>query len=302
VRFAVPDIDLQRAFLKDFGLIETGESEGAIYFRAAGPAPYCYVLTQGEPAFLGFGVWARDMEDLAAIASHDGAEIQASAAPGGGSFVRLVDPDGVEVDVVAGQDMAEPLAAEDPLPWNEGSKRLSRISTFRRSSTRPSTVQRLGHVVINVSDFRTSEKWYKDRFGVLTSDEVQPAPGVAIGAFMRADRGEEPTDHHMIVCFQTGGPAGFMHAAFEAAGVDDLMVGHDYLASKGHKANWGIGRHILGSQVFDYWSDPYGHEVEHWTDGDQLKASDGSGAAGMDVVLGVQWGMKMPNPPGAPGE
>ena len=33
---------------------------------------------------------------------------------------------------------------------------------------------------------------------------------------------------------------------------------------------------MLGSQIFDYWRDPWGHTVEHWTDGDLLDAGWGS--------------------------
>lgn len=300
VRFAVPDMAKQRAFLSDFGMTEVGEVDGTLYLRGAGDAHFCYALSQGDPAFLGLGVWAKDRGDLDAIAAHDGVTVEPLTSPGGGFRARLTDPDGFCVDVIAGQKMNAPDAAAAPLPWNEGSNRLSRLSSFRRTQAGPSNVQRLGHVVLAVSDFRSSEAWYKERFGLLTSDEVQPAPGIAIGAFMRADRGEAPTDHHMIVCFQSGAPAGYMHSAFEVAGVDDLMVGHDHLLAGGYTAQWGIGRHILGSQMFDYWLDPFGNEIEHWTDGDQLRASDGGGVAGMDVVLGVQWGMQMPSPPEMP--
>jgi len=32
------------------------------------------------------------------------------------------------------------------------------------------------------------------------------------------------------------------------------MMGHEYMRSQGsYKHIWGIGRHVLGSQVFDYW-------------------------------------------------
>jgi len=33
---------------------------------------------------------------------------------------------------------------------------------------------------------------------------------------------------------------------------------------------WGVGRHNLGAQVFDYWADPWRHVHEHWTDTDLL--------------------------------
>lgn len=31
---------------------------------------------------------------------------------------------------------------------------------------------------------------------------------------------------------------------------------------------WGVRRHLLGSQIFDYWYDPSGFTIEHYTDGD----------------------------------
>lgn len=72
------------------------------------------------------------------------------------------------------------------------------------------------------------------------------------------------------------------------------MAGHQHLKDKGRSHEWGVGRHILGSQIFDYWRDPWGHAVEHWTDGDRLSASWGSRTASLDELIGTQWG------PGAP--
>jgi hypothetical protein len=51
------------------------------------------------------------------------------------------------------------------------------------------------------------------------------------------------------------------------------MIGHDVLAAKGYEHFWGIGRHSLGSQVYDYWGDPWGRVHEHWADTDVLNAS-----------------------------
>jgi catechol-2,3-dioxygenase len=148
--------------------------------------------------------------------------------------------------------------------------------------------------VLGVSDFRNSERWYKQRFGLLTSDEIQPAPGIGVGAFLRADRGSEPSDHHTLFMIENPAGAGFMHAAFEVPDFDDLMMGHRHLARNERHHHWGVGRHVLGSQVFDYWRDPWGHEVEHWTDGDRHTADVPPGIASMEQLLGVQWGMDMP--------
>lgn len=61
----------------------------------------------------------------------------------------------------------------------------------------------------------------------------------------------------------------------------------------------------MGSQIFDYWKDPFGNELEHWTDGDLFTAADPprpanhAGAAGgaMGRAAPDVWG-KMAPPPG----
>jgi hypothetical protein len=45
---------------------------------------------------------------------------------------------------------------------------------------------------------------------------------------------------------------------------------------------WGIGRHLLGSQVYDYWADPWGRVHEHWADTDRLNACNGGNLASAD--------------------
>jgi hypothetical protein len=40
---------------------------------------------------------------------------------------------------------------------------------------------------------------------------------------------------------------------FEMHDFDTQVLGHDWLRSKGYANCWGVGRHIMGSQIFDYW-------------------------------------------------
>jgi hypothetical protein len=53
---------------------------------------------------------------------------------------------------------------------------------------------------------------------------------------------------------------------------------------------WGIGRHVLGSQVYDYWSDPWGRTHEHWADSDRLNVKNGSNLVPAEEALVSQWG------------
>jgi catechol 2,3-dioxygenase-like lactoylglutathione lyase family enzyme len=300
VRFRAPDLSVMSAFLLDFGMIALTSSPSRVAFRGHGTEPFVHMTDLGPPGFAGFGVRLSSRAELEALAAHDGVKIEPFDGPGGGEVVRLIDPDGFVVEAVAGQAMAAAIATPTGEPWNEDGA-YPRQSKPRRVAARPSHVQRLGHVVLGVTNFRRSEAWYKERFGLVTSDEIQPAPDVALGAFLRCDRGDQPCDHHTLFLLERGGaPAGFMHAAFEVAGLDDLMAGHDHLDAKGYSHQWGVGRHILGSQVFDYWRDPFGHEIEHWTDGDQFVTADGGGVASMGDLMGVQWGMPMPPLPDPP--
>jgi catechol 2,3-dioxygenase-like lactoylglutathione lyase family enzyme len=293
VRFRAPDLALMRAFLEDFGLTVTEADERRLVARSSGPAPVAHVTELGEPGFAGVAFRAERVEDLERIATVEGATVEPLDLPGGGMVVGLTDPDGHRVEVVAGQALAEPLAMCAPQPWNRAAAR-ERVRATKRIAPGAANVVRLGHVVLNVSDFRASERWYKDRFGFLTSDEVRVTPEFAFGAFMRCDRGETPTDHHTLFLAQSPRGPGFNHAAFEVADLDDLMRGHERLKAAGRHAEWGVGRHILGSQVFDYWRDPWGHTLEHWTDGDLFTAADGSNVAGLQDLLGVQWGPAAP--------
>jgi catechol 2,3-dioxygenase-like lactoylglutathione lyase family enzyme len=293
VRFRAPDLAQMRAFLDDFGLVVVEADDRRLVSRGQGKSPVAHIVELGEPGFAGVGFRAASLDDLRALAASERVAVQPFDAPGGGQCVRLTDPDGHQVEVVAGQMPAPPLPLPGREPWNSERAR-DRLRRTKRVAAGPSHVVRLGHVVLNVSDFRASEAWYKSRFGFITSDEIAFSPQFSVGAFMRCDRGEIPSDHHTLFLIQSPKGPGFNHAAFEVADLDDLMLGHQKLKDAGRHAEWGVGRHLLGSQVFDYWRDPWGHTLEHWTDGDLFTAADGSNTATLQDLLGVQWGPAAP--------
>lgn len=91
-----------------------------------------------------------------------------------------------------------------------------------------------------------------------------------VALFAHIDRGNDCVDHHTI--FLSTIPAGqkshVHHCSFEVHDFDTQKLGHEWLAKKGYKSVWGVGRHILGSQIFDYWWDTTGNMIEHYADGD----------------------------------
>jgi catechol 2,3-dioxygenase-like lactoylglutathione lyase family enzyme len=293
VGFRAPDLSKMRSFMEDFGAIVVRQDDQQLFMRGCGEAPFLHMTELGDPAFLMVGFRAGSLEDLDRLARQEGLQPLASDAPGGGMFIDLRDPDGHQVRVVAGQVDAQRIPFGDPAAWNFASAR-PRLSSAKRTEEGPAKIVRLGHCVLSVSDFRASEAWYKARFGFITSDEIEAAPGVAVGAFMRCDRGDIPTDHHTLFLLQAPTGPGFNHAAFEVRDIEDLLAGHARLLDQKRDLSWGVGRHYLGSQVFDYWRDPWGHTLEHWTDGDLFTAADGSNTATVAELVGVQWGPAFP--------
>jgi len=296
VRFAAPDLEKMAAFLADFGLSPVETRAGVLFAAGAGAAPFVHVTEPGAPRFVAIGLRATSVADLETLARSEGVPVEDLDAPGGGKCVTLTDPDGFRVEVVAGQAAKRAQAESVEQPRNDAAQKR-RLRQPVRLKPGPSHVQRLGHCVLSVSDFRRSEAWYKERFGFLTSDEFELAPGMSMGAFLRCDRGALPSDHHTLALMQTPAGPAFMHAAFEVADFDDLMLGHTHLAAaERYQHVRGVGRHILGSQIFDYWNDPWGHELEHWTDGDLFTADDPPHMSTLRELLDVQWGKAITPP------
>lgn len=295
VRFAAPDLETMRAFLLDFGLVDAAPSDdGALRMRGTGDAPFVHETIKGAPAFVSVALRAASMNDLETLAKSEGVQVEAARGPGGGAMVQLRDPDGFVVEVESGRQRASALPDHEQR-WNTIGRR-TRPGVTKRLAVAPARVARLGHVVLGVSNTQATCEWWQSRFGLVMSDEVRAPDGGLAAAFIRLNRGATPTDHHSLnFASIPGRPPAFHHAAFEVADLDDLMVGHEHLKAANRRHDWGVGRHILGSQVFDYWKDPWGHRVEHWTDGDVFAASSPAGKHDLSVLLGQQWGPQAPS-------
>jgi catechol 2,3-dioxygenase-like lactoylglutathione lyase family enzyme len=296
-RFRAPDLDRAEAFLRDFGLQVAGRDRERLWMRG-GTSPFLHLTELGEPGFAGFGLSVSSEDEMNALATAEGLPLENIDGPGGGVRVRLTDPDGFEIDAVFGREPQVEEAAGTQ-PFNTSGAR-ERIDVRRQVSAGPAHPFRIGHIVLLVSDLQQSWQWYSERFALLITDEVR-APdvhGERVALFIRNDLGPMPVDHHMFnFAALPNQPAAFNHVAFEVHDLDDLMAGDEHLRSAGWSREWGIGRHILGSNIFNYWSNPWGQWHEHWTDGDLFTASTPASLTDMDTMLGRQWGPAIPNPP-----
>lgn len=292
VRLRSPDLDQAEAFLTDFGMVKVDRTPKALYMRGTDGGHHLHVTELGEPQVVGYGYLARDASDLAALAGKNA--IESIDEPGGGKRVRLTDPLGFQVEVLADVSLLPPLAIERP-SLNLGAHGVRRQGLLYRVPRGPAHVKRIGHAVVHSTDLVKTVSWYRDTLGMLGTDDVWVGePDHVIASFNRLDRGETFVDHHVLFVVQQK-RNGLNHISFEVQDFDDVLAGNEYLRKLGkYKHAWGIGRHYLGSQIFDYWQDPWGRIHEHWTDTDLLNASHQQGSYPVEIGFASQWGDDAP--------
>jgi catechol 2,3-dioxygenase-like lactoylglutathione lyase family enzyme len=274
VRYEATDLSKMENFLIDFGLQVAIKTNDVLYMRAANQLPYSHITHLGkENKTLGVGFIVETAEDLKQIASKGGGIVENNPEPAGGQRVRFIDPAGFVVDVLHGYQKVEPTSAREETVFNTARIRQRLGKTIRLQKS-PSTAMRLGHAALLVKDFNACFDFYSKVLGFTPSDSYfAGVPENTIASFMHCGLGDKFTDHHTIALITSpDGRNRFDHTAFEVIDLDDLVQGSEFLKSKNYVHSWGVGRHIQGSQLFDYWRDPFGNKIEHWTDGDLVNA------------------------------
>jgi catechol 2,3-dioxygenase-like lactoylglutathione lyase family enzyme len=297
VRYQVPDLARMEAFLQDFGMQPVQRDVTHLFMRGSGTAPYVYEAVRGgEARFLGAGFRVDSFADLERLAllPGSGAIESLDGMPGGGRRVRMRMDDGFEIDAVHGAAPAPALPTRAAIALNTAHAK-PRSNRFVRIEQAIAPVNKLGHFVLHVSDHQASVAWLRERFGLVASDYMGPPgdPAQAAGTFLRVDHGAELVDHHCLLVLGTDRP-GVHHCSFEVEDVDAVMAGHDYLQARGYTLDCGVGRHLLGSQIFDYWRDPFGFRIEHYTDGDMVNHLHQPSIFSGTADETTQWGARPP--------
>ncbi|MGW6117930.1 VOC family protein [Nocardia sp. NPDC055165] len=292
LEFEKPDLEAAETFAHAFGFTTAMRSADELQLRGADSGAPCVLVRRGvRSRFVGPAFRAAEPADLLRLATAMHSRPVPLPEPLGGQTVDLVDPSGLRVRVVAGTHELPALQPQRPQVYNLGYE-VARVNATQRPARAPARVQRLGHVVVQTTKYRQTLDWYLRNLGLIVSDFLfypgQRERGPVM-SFIRCDRGSVPADHHTLAL--TLGPSNrYVHSAYQVADLDALAAGGEFLREHGFHRSWGIGRHIQGSQIFDYWRDPDGFMVEHFSDGDMFDSSLEPGWAPMSASGLAQWG------------
>ncbi len=255
LELSVPDPDALNAFWVDLGMKTNegstlGTADRATQLRIK-EGPYRHV----SEVHLG----CSEEADLIAIRTNlEGLGVASTIADG---VLRCNDPlaDHEVVIEVAGQNPITP--ASQPLVNSPGTlERVNRRSPAAMGEI-PLTPRRVGHVVFGTTDVAASTRFYSEGLGFKISDII----GNGIGTFLRCS-----TDHHNMLLMPSPVPC-MNHYAVEMNDVDAIgLAGMKVVTDRPDSSIYGIGRHVLGANLFWYLLDPAGGMFELFSDMDQI--------------------------------
>jgi Glyoxalase/Bleomycin resistance protein/Dioxygenase superfamily len=295
LEFEKPDLNKAEEFGLAFGFSVVLRTDDELHLRGSDPGAPCVLIRRGPRSrFVGPAFVTVDHSDLLRLADATGATVRALPESLGGVAVDLVDPSGIPLKVVSGVHELPGLPSQQPHIFNFGpSHDIIRANSTQRPPRVAANVQRLGHIVLQTPKYIEALNWYLDHLGLIVSDFCY-YPGQRergpVMSFIRCDRGSVPADHHTLA-MALGPTHRYVHSAYQVADLDALAAGGEYLREQGYFRSWGIGRHIQGSQIFDYWRDPEGDFlVEHFADGDMFDNTLEPGWAPLTSSGLAQWG------------
>ena len=257
--FGAEDVAAGTRYFEDWGLDKIGSNDRGgdftmpsgqvIKVRSARDAALPATAEAGST--LREAIWgvegAASLEAIGAALNRD-REVKRDAD----GTLHAVDPHGFAI----GFKLAAPKPIPEPVPPN----RLNRPFDGKQR-VKP---RRIGHLVNQVTRAKEAEgqAFYVDRLGFRISDRSPD-----FGDFLRASGS---LDHHNLGMFNFRDKAGFGHIAFEVASFDEVMLGGQYMKSRGWKPQNKPGRHIVGSNTYWNFVCPCGGNTEYFSDMDLM--------------------------------
>jgi catechol 2,3-dioxygenase-like lactoylglutathione lyase family enzyme len=259
--FVVPDLQAAKTFYTEFGL-DVSERGGRLGLGTHGSHHVWGSVGEGarkKHQYMSFGAFEDDVDRFAKRLQDMG--VPRIDPPLGvdsnGLWIR--DPDGNLVEIAV---KPKTSPGEKSLYTSVSAPPGVRGAPFR-STMKRTYPRRLAHVLMFTTDVVKAIDFYTRVLGMRLSDHS----GDNI-AFLHGIHG---SDHHMIAFARSNAP-GHHHFSWDVGSVDEIGAGAMHMLGKGYDKGWGLGRHVLGSNLFHYVRDPWGSYSEYSADIDYVPA------------------------------
>lgn len=278
VTFSVADLDAERKFLDDFGLIEHDSGRAGASFRTAEGASV-EIRLAGDPGVpdpagpdmglreVHWGVSDRDALGLLADALSSWGKVEEDAD----GTIRSADPMGLS--------LAFSVSQIDRSGKDRTDENVARAPGRRAVMPERARPFHFGHVVLQGAGSEV-ETFYREALGFKISD-WNPK-----GTFLRCSGS---SNHHNLFLLAEG-PVGIHHISFRVTGIDEIMVGKEHLEGRGWHKVWGPGRHPIGSQLFCYFAHPAGGLIEYHAGEDEIVDDNAWEPRHFDGPSSMAWG------------
>lgn len=257
--YSVPDLDEAQRFYETFGLDVRRVGERLDLYTFDHPHRWASLHTGGKTKrleYVSYGIFADDVEAMRERIVHHGIACEPHAlaratgdADDEGLWLR--NPDGTPLQLVVAPKVSpsakSPAVAPLTVAPGQG-------AAPARSRVTPVHPRCLSHVLFFTANVSRMVDFCSEVLGLRLSDR-----SADIVAFMHGAHG---SDHH-LVAFAKSHAAGLHHSSWDVGCLDDVGNGAEQMRSAGHDRGWGLGRHVLGSNYFNYIRDPWGSFAEY---------------------------------------
>ncbi len=248
----VPDLVEAERFMRGFGL-ELERTSDQLVVRTGGSDHIWARVFEGSGKrlqYISLGCYESDLQILRKqVRDAGGHEVEAHGHSIEGGF-WFTDPEGVLVNVVP----ATKTMPDRKMLMTDLNVTSNVRGACARSEARMVKPTRLAHLAVFTSDVSRSIEFYTSALGLRLSDRSGD-----IVAFLHGRYG---SDHHLLA-FIDGGGGGLHHSSWDVPSIEDIGLAKSRILAAGYPRHWGVGRHVLGSNYFNYVKDAFGLWWEH---------------------------------------
>ena len=260
--FTVPDLAVARQFYEAFGLdvrVKAGQLDLYTFGHAHCWASLFEAGERKQLQYLSFGIFAEDEPVFRQRIGQLGNGTEPHPLSDG-QGLWLNDPEGFPMQLVVAPKVS-PSAKTLPTPRPVVA--AGQGAAPSRSQTQQVRPRYLSHILRFSPDVTNLVRFYDDVLGLKLSDHSGD-----IIAFLHTPHG---SDHHLIA-FAKSHAVGLHHSSWDVGSIDEVGIGTEQMRTAGWGQGWGVGRHVLGSNYFNYVRDPWGSYCEYTCDIDFIPA------------------------------